>query len=115
MRQWPAVPVASALVSCQVPSLALLPPDAAAIQSEARVRVASTVPALACEQSDGGAPVRMVRIGLVPTVVSIWSNWAFLRLTLYCRAMRNSFRAFYRHPIAVQTTKKGTFRQVHLI
>jgi hypothetical protein len=66
----------SAEASCQVPDFALEPEDAFAIQSEGRVRVARTVPEFAVAQSAGGAPVRIVRIGAVPIVVSIASSLA---------------------------------------
>ena len=66
-----AVPVASALLSCQVPLLALLPLDAAASQSlGSDVMVASTVPLSAVAQFAGALPLRILRIGLVPTAVS---------------------------------------------
>ena len=69
------MPVASADVSCQVPLLAFDPLEAAASQSEGKVSVASTVPESAVPQSAGAAPVRILRMGEVPIVVSInWDN-----------------------------------------
>ena len=47
------MPVAFALVSSQVPDLAFVPPDAAAIQSDGKVSSASTLPLSAVAQVAG--------------------------------------------------------------
>lgn len=70
-RKCPAVPVAFALASCQVPDFALLPLAAAAIQSEGSVIDARSVPESAVAQSAGAAPDRISRIADVPIVDSI--------------------------------------------
>lgn len=69
MRKCAAVPVASALVSSHVPDFALDPDDAAAIQSDGRLSVASTVPLSAAAQLAGAAPVLILRIAEVPIVL----------------------------------------------
>src|SRR4051794_21113112 len=80
----PAVPAASAMVSSQVPDLALVPDDAAAIQSLGSVTVANTVPVRAAAQLAGGAPVRIFKIGAVPIVDSTASRRALRTATEYC-------------------------------
>src|SRR5678810_1132561 len=81
MRKCPAVPAASALVSCQVPAFAAEPAAAAPIQSEGKVIVARTVPVSASVMLVGGAPVRILRTAETPIAVSIASNLAFLTAT----------------------------------
>src|SRR4029450_3466523 len=76
MRKWPAVPAASAAVSCHVPSSVLLPVAAAFIQSLGKVNVASTVPLSAVATFAGCAPVRILSTALVPMAVSIASSRA---------------------------------------
>src|SRR5689334_1069059 len=76
MRKCPASPVPSALVSCHVPDLALLPDAAAAIQSDWRFMVASTLPLSAVATSAGGDPVRILSTADVPIAVSIASRRA---------------------------------------
>src|SRR4030095_3886795 len=76
MRMCPAVPAASADVSCHVPSSVLLPVAAAFIQSLGNVSVASTVPLSAVATFAGCAPVRILSTALVPIAVSIASTRA---------------------------------------
>ena len=83
MRQWPAVPVASADVSDQVPDNDFEPDEAAAIQSDGRLIVARTVPLSAEAQVAGGLPERMRRIADAPIVVSKASSWALRTATEY--------------------------------
>ncbi len=74
MRQWPAVPELSAERSSREPALAFEQPAAAAIQSEGRFAVASTVPLSAAAHFTGGAPILILRIADVPMTVSIASS-----------------------------------------
>src|ERR1041384_2427707 len=90
MRKWPAVPAASAERSCQVPLLDLAPPEAAAIQSDGKVTVASTVPLSAPAQLTGGAAVLILRIALTPIVVSRTSRRALRTAVEYCMVMVSS-------------------------
>ena len=83
MRKWAAVPVFSADASCQVPSNALVPPEAAAIQSDGRLSVASTVPLSAVAQFAGAVPVLIFMIAEVPVAVSTASSLAFRTAVLY--------------------------------
>jgi hypothetical protein len=83
IRKCAAVPLASALVSCQVPFFDFDALDAAAIQSDGRLTVARTVPELDAAQFAGADPVRIVKIGDVPAVVSIASRRALLTVTEY--------------------------------
>ena len=99
MRKWAAVPVASALVSCQVPDLALEPELAAAIQSDGSVIVARTVPLFDAAQLAGGAPVRLSKIGEVPTAVSMGSRRALRAATESCSAARHARRIGGQEPI----------------
>lgn len=80
IRKCAAVPVPDAATD-HVPDLALLPDDAAAIQSDGRARVANSDPLSAVAQSAGAAPVRIYRFALVPMVVSIASNRALRAVT----------------------------------
>jgi hypothetical protein len=82
MRKWPAVPVASALASCQVPASETAPPDAAAIQSAGRFKVARTVPLSAELQFAGTAPERIFITAEAPTWDSIWFARELRRLVL---------------------------------
>jgi hypothetical protein len=59
-----------------VPDFALLPDDAAAIQSDGRVSVANTVPLSDVATFAGAAPVRIFSTALVPIVVSMASSRA---------------------------------------
>jgi hypothetical protein len=56
--------------------LALLPPLAAAIQSDGQFTVARIVPLSAAAQFAGGDPVKIRITADVPIVVSIWSSRA---------------------------------------
>lgn len=80
MRKCAAVPVPDAATD-QVPDLALLPDDAAAIQSDGRAIVANSDPLSAVAQSAGADPVRIYRLALVPVVDSIVSNRALRTAT----------------------------------
>jgi hypothetical protein len=55
----------------------LLPPEAAAIQSDGSVIDTSTVPLSAVEQFAGAAPDRIRSTAAVPIAVSTASNFAF--------------------------------------
>lgn len=92
MRKWAAVPVASADVSSHVPAFALLPLEAAAIQSEGNVSVAKTVPVSPAAQFAGADPVRIFNTADALMAVSTASSFAFLTATLYCRATRHRLR-----------------------
>ena len=81
------MPVASAEVSCHVPDLALVPDEAAAIQSDGRVTVARTVPESAAAQLAGTEPVLIFIIGDVDIVDSTTSRRALRTATEYCRVM----------------------------
>lgn len=76
MRKCPAVPDASALLSCHVPLMLLEPEAAFAIQSAGRFSVASTVPESAVAHDAGAAPVRMRRMAEAPMAVSMASRRA---------------------------------------
>ena len=67
--------------------MALLPDDAAAIQSEGRSSVANTVPVRAAAQLAGGVLDRISSEQLVPLVLSIVSSRALRVETLNCIAM----------------------------
>lgn len=81
------MPVASADVSCHVPDIALVPDEAAAIQSEGKFNVATTVPASAVAHVAGTEPVRMRMMAEVPIVDSTASRRAFRTAVLYCKLM----------------------------
>lgn len=86
-RQCAAVPALSALESLHVPVIALEPLEAADIQSEGRVKEASTVPLSAVAQLAGTEPVRIFNTALVPTAVSMASNLAFRTVTENCKVI----------------------------
>src|SRR6185295_9602733 len=67
------------------------PPDAAAIQSEGRGIVASTVPASASVMFVGGAPVRSFSTALAPMAASMASSFALRTATDSFTAMAASF------------------------
>lgn len=77
MRKWPAVPLASALESNQVPAFAFDPLDAAANQSAGNDTVARTVPLSAVAHVAGGAPENTLRIADAPVTVSMASSMPF--------------------------------------
>jgi hypothetical protein len=64
-----------------VPDFALLPDDAAAIQSDGKESVASTVPLSAVATFAGAAPVRIFNTALVLIVDSIASSRALRTAT----------------------------------
>ena len=64
-----------------------MPPDAAAIQSDGSVQVASTVPLSAVPQLAGTDPDLILRTALVPMVDSTTSRRAFLTAVEYWRAI----------------------------
>ena len=69
--------MASAEASCQVPERVFAPPEAAAIQSDGSVMVASVVPAAsAAAQLAGMVPVQIFMVGEVLIAVSIASSAA---------------------------------------
>jgi hypothetical protein len=72
-RKYPVVCVAIA-TTCQVPLLALAPPEAAAIQSEGHGISAIFVPVAAAAQFAGRDPDQIWRRADVPTVLSNWSR-----------------------------------------
>jgi hypothetical protein len=75
--KYPAVPESSADKSCQVPDKAIDPAAAVPNQSLGKTIVARTEPVLAVAASAGLVPVLIVKIGLIPTAVSIAANVAF--------------------------------------
>lgn len=86
-RKCAAVPALSALESLQVPVIALEPLEAADIQSEGRVKEASTVPLSAVAQLAGTEPVRIFNTALVPIVVSTTSSLAFRTVVENCKVI----------------------------
>ena len=71
------MPVASAAASCHVPDSDFTPPEAAAIQSDGRVRVANVVPAAsAAAHVAGSVPVQIFIVGDVLIAVSMASRAA---------------------------------------
>jgi hypothetical protein len=70
-----------------VPLFALLPLLAAAIQSDGRLIVASTVPLSAAAQLAGALPVKIFITADAPAVVSIASNRALRTATESCTAI----------------------------
>src|SRR5262245_25123799 len=80
-RKCPAVPVPSALASCQDPLFAFAPEAAAAIQAEGKFNVARTDPLSAVAHDAGCDPVRILRMADTPTVDSMASRRALRTLT----------------------------------
>ena len=91
MRKWPAVPAASADESAHEPASAFVPPDAAAIQSDGRLSVASTVPESAVATVAGAAPVRILSTALVLMPLAPVGVWIGIRLVPHIPA-----KLFYR-------------------
>jgi hypothetical protein len=81
------VPVALAEVSCHVPSLVLLPEEAAFIQSDGSVRDAKRVPESAVAQVAGCVPERISRIAVAPVTDSTESSHVLRRVvaSIYSR------------------------------
>jgi hypothetical protein len=78
-------------VPLHVPDFDLVPPEAAASQSEGSVMAIRVVPLSAAAQSAGAAPVARRRMAEVPIVLSIRSSCPFRRVVDFCKAIGLSF------------------------